>query len=155
MTKDRLTWHSDWYLRDECYTKMLAEIVNYRHHRHPFTAHWGDGTTSSSDGQRFPVGGPRSHTAQINGKYGPEPGLVFYTHISYQMDPYHTKAITGTPHQPPSDRWTALPRNRSHYPGTLCRYGWLYRSGIWIVSFTGLSFCSPATRLGGPKTVQY
>jgi hypothetical protein len=49
MTKDRLTWHSDWYLRDECYTKMRAEIVNY-HHRHPFSAHWGDGTTSSSDG---------------------------------------------------------------------------------------------------------
>src|SRR5947209_1587255 len=46
MTKDRLTWFSDWYLRDECYTKMLAEIVNY-HHRHPFSAHWGDGTTSS------------------------------------------------------------------------------------------------------------
>lgn len=45
MTKDRLTWFSDWYLRDECYSKMLAEIVNY-HHRHPFSAHWGDGTTS-------------------------------------------------------------------------------------------------------------
>lgn len=100
MTKDRLTWHSDWYLRDECYTKMRAEIVNY-HHRHPFSAHWGDGTTSSSDGQRFPVGGPRSHTAQINGKYGPEPGLVFYTHISDQMDPYYTKVITGTPHEAP------------------------------------------------------
>jgi hypothetical protein len=25
MTKDRLTWFSDWYLRDECYTKMLAD----------------------------------------------------------------------------------------------------------------------------------
>jgi TnpA family transposase len=97
MTKDRLTWFSDWYLRDECYSKMLAEIVNY-HHRHPFSAHWGDGTTS---GQRFPVGGPRSHTAQINGKYGPEPGLVFYTHISDQMDPYHTKVITETPHEAP------------------------------------------------------
>lgn len=31
MTKDRLTWFSDWYLRDECYSKMLAEIVNYHH----------------------------------------------------------------------------------------------------------------------------
>lgn len=36
MTKDRMSWVSDWYLRDECYSKMLAEIVNY-HHRHPFS----------------------------------------------------------------------------------------------------------------------
>jgi TnpA family transposase len=47
MTKDRMSWFSDWYLRDECYTKMRAEIVNY-HHRHPFSTHWGDGTTSFS-----------------------------------------------------------------------------------------------------------
>ncbi len=100
MTYDRLTWVSDWYIRDECYTKALAEMVNY-HHQHPFSAHWGDGTTSSSDGQRFPAGGRRGHTAQINAKYGPEPGLVFYTHISDQMDPYHTKVITGTPHEAP------------------------------------------------------
>jgi TnpA family transposase len=47
------------------------------------------------------VGGPRSNTAQINAKYGPEPGLVFYTHISDQLDPYRTKVITGTPHEAP------------------------------------------------------
>ena len=100
MTRTRLSWVSDWYVRDECFTKALAEIVNY-HHRLPFSANWGDGTTSSSDGQRFPVGGPRSNTAQINAKYGPEPGLVFYTHISDQLDPYRTKVITGTPHEAP------------------------------------------------------
>jgi len=38
---------------------------------------------------------------QINAKYGPEPGLVFYTHISNQLDPYRTKVITGTPHEAP------------------------------------------------------
>ena len=38
---------------------------------------------------------------QINAKYGPEPGLVFYTHISDQLDPYRTKVITGTPHEAP------------------------------------------------------
>jgi len=98
MTRTRLSWVSDWYMRDDCFTKALAEIVNY-HHRLPFSVNWGDGTTSSSDGQRFPVGGPRSNTAQINAKYGPEPGLVFYTHISDQLDPYRTKVITGTPHE--------------------------------------------------------
>ena len=61
MTRTRLSWVSDWYVRDDCFTKALAEIVNY-HHRLAFSANWGDGTTSSSDGQRFPVGGPRSNT---------------------------------------------------------------------------------------------
>jgi TnpA family transposase len=100
MTRTRLSWVSDWYVRDDCFTKALAEIVNYQH-RPPFSANWGDGTTSSSDGQRFPVGGLRSNTAQINAKCGPEPGMAFYTHISDQLDPYRTKVITGTPHEAP------------------------------------------------------
>jgi TnpA family transposase len=100
MTRTRLTWVSDWYIRDDSFTKALAEIVNY-HHRLPFSATWGAGKTSSSDGQRFAAGGPKSATAQINAKYGPEPGVVFYTHISDQLDPYHTKVITGTPHEAP------------------------------------------------------
>jgi TnpA family transposase len=100
LTMRRLIWVNDWYVRDDCFTKALAEIVNY-HHQLPFSANWGDGTTSSSDGQRFPVGGRRGNTAHINAKYGPEPGLVFYTHISDQLDPYRTKVITGTPHEAP------------------------------------------------------
>ena len=51
MTFNRLAWVVDWHVRDETYTKALAEIINY-HHRVPFAAYWGDGTTSSSDGQR-------------------------------------------------------------------------------------------------------
>src|ERR1700730_16539521 len=34
-----------WHVRDETYSKALAEIVNYQH-RLPFAAHWGAGTTS-------------------------------------------------------------------------------------------------------------
>jgi Tn3 transposase DDE domain len=37
-----------WHVRDETYSKALAEIVNYQH-RLPFSSHWGAGTTSSSD----------------------------------------------------------------------------------------------------------
>ena len=32
MPYDRLTWVSDWYIRDECYTKALAEMVNFALH---------------------------------------------------------------------------------------------------------------------------
>ena len=96
----RLAWVADWCLRDETYRKALAEIVNY-HHRLPFAAHWGDGTTSSSDAQRFPMGGRREATGQVNAKYGHEPSIMFYTHVSDQYDPFHTKAITATAHQAP------------------------------------------------------
>jgi TnpA family transposase len=62
-------------------------------HRNPFAAHWGDGTTSSSDGQRFRAGGRGEASGQVNPKYGNEPGVTFYTHISDQYAPFHTKVI--------------------------------------------------------------
>ena len=34
MTFNRLAWVVDWHVRDETYTKALAEIINY-HHRVP------------------------------------------------------------------------------------------------------------------------
>ena len=43
-----------WYLRDETLTAAIDEVINY-HHGLPSSRRWGDGTFSSSDGQRFPV----------------------------------------------------------------------------------------------------
>jgi len=40
----------------------LVTIINAQH-RHPFAAHWGEGTTSSSDAQQFPVGGRSAATS--------------------------------------------------------------------------------------------
>ncbi len=92
---DRLAWVSDWHIRDETYQRALAEVIN-AHHRLPFSALWGDGTTSSSDGQRYQAGGHRSSTEQVNARYGREPGVTFYTHISDQYGPFHTKVINST-----------------------------------------------------------
>lgn len=74
------------------YSSALAELVNAQL-RHPFAAHWGDGTTSSSDGQRFRAGSKAVSTGHINPKYGSEPGRLLYTHISDQYSPFHTKVI--------------------------------------------------------------
>lgn len=93
MTFNRLAWVVDWYVRDETHTKALAEVINY-HHQLPFAAYWGDGTTSSSDGQRFKVGGRSEATSQVNLRYGIEPGVTFYTHISDQYGPYRVKVIS-------------------------------------------------------------
>ena len=51
-------------------------------HAQPFTKIWGDGDTSSSDGQFFK-----------NAKYGSEPGVKFYTHVSDRYAPFHTQLI--------------------------------------------------------------
>ncbi|RMS50766.1 Tn3 family transposase, partial [Pseudomonas amygdali pv. photiniae] len=61
--------------------------------QHPFSKHWGDGTTSSSDGQNFRTGSKAESTGHINPKYGSSPGRTFYTHISDQYAPYHLKVV--------------------------------------------------------------
>ncbi len=66
--------------------------MNYQH-RLPFAAHWGEGTTSSSDAQRFRAGGHGEAAGYRNAKYGDEPGVLFYTHVSDQYAPFHTKVI--------------------------------------------------------------
>ncbi len=84
-----------WHVREETYSKALAEIVNYQHSL-PFSGHWGAGTTSSSDGQYFHVGGRGEHAGQVNARYGSGPGVTFYTHISDRYAPFHTKVINST-----------------------------------------------------------
>ena len=95
LTFDRLSWTADWHIREETYSKALAEIINV-HHKLPFARHWGDGTTSSSDGQAFPISTHRPATATINAKYGRDPTVTFYTHVSDQYAPFHTKVINST-----------------------------------------------------------
>ena len=91
-TYAKLAWLQAWHIRDETYSAALAELVNTQL-QHPFAEHWGDGTTSSSDGQRFKAGNKARSTGHINPKYGAEPGRLFYTHISDQYAPFHTKVI--------------------------------------------------------------
>lgn len=47
----KLSWLQAWHIRDETYSSGLADLVNAQF-RHQF-ASWGDGSTSSSDCQRF------------------------------------------------------------------------------------------------------
>lgn len=91
-TYAKLSWLQAWHVRDETYSAALAELVNAQLH-HPFAAWWGDGTTSSSDGQRFKAGGSAEAAGHINPKYGSDSGVQFYTHISDQYAPFHTKVI--------------------------------------------------------------
>ena len=88
----KLSWLQAWHIRDETYAAALAELVNAQS-RQTFAEHWGHGTTSSSDGQRFRAGGKAESTGHINPKYGAEPGKLFYTHISDQYAPFSSKVV--------------------------------------------------------------
>ncbi|RAW96813.1 MULTISPECIES: Tn3 family transposase [unclassified Photorhabdus] len=92
-TKSSLEGIQAWYIRDETYSSALAELVNIQKTR-PLAAFWGDGTTSSSDGQNFRVGSHGRYAGQVNLKYGQEPGVQIYTHISDQYSPFYTKVIS-------------------------------------------------------------
>jgi len=81
-----------WHIRDESYAKGQTELVNAQHQL-PFAAHWGQGTTPSSDGQRFRAGGHGESAGHQNAKYGSEPGVLFYTHLSDQYAPFYSKVI--------------------------------------------------------------
>ena len=91
----KLSWLQAWHIRDETYSAALAEVVNAQY-RQPFALWWGKGATSSSDGQHFKAGGRGQFAGQMNPRYGSEPGVQFYTHVSDQYAPFHTKVINAT-----------------------------------------------------------
>ena len=88
----RLLWIAEWHVRDETYQAALACLVDAIHAQ-PFTRLWGDGDTSSSDGQFFRAGGHGEARADYNTKYGSEPGVKFYTHVSDRYAPFYSKVI--------------------------------------------------------------
>ena len=88
----RLLWIAEWHIRDETYQAALACLTEAIHAQ-PFSRLWGDGGASSSDGQFFKAGGHGEARADYNAKYGSEPGVKFYTHISDRYAPCHTKVI--------------------------------------------------------------
>ena len=83
---------ADWHVREENYAKALADLI-HKQHEVPLAAHWGSGSTSSSDGQAFPIGTRKPVLADTNAKYGRDPVVMIYSHISDRYAPFYTKAI--------------------------------------------------------------
>lgn len=100
VTRDQLVWTQDAYIREDTYKAALATIIN-AHHRLPIAAVWGDGTTSSSDGQFFRGGKRAAAGGDVNARYGVDPGFSFYTHVSDQHGPYHVRVLSAATHEAP------------------------------------------------------
>ena len=100
MTLRRLAWVHDWHVREECYVAAFTRLIE-AHSALPLSSVWGDGTTSSSDWQFFRAGGRGEAIGNVNARHGNEPGVAFYTHISDQFGPFHTKVIAATASEAP------------------------------------------------------
>lgn len=94
ITVDVLHDLTKWYLRDETFRAANRVLVDY-HHALPMSAVWGDGTMSSSDGQRFGVQGPSllaSFYPRYFGFY--DRALTVYTHTSDQFSVFSSRVIS-------------------------------------------------------------
>ncbi|MGO4728348.1 MULTISPECIES: Tn3 family transposase [unclassified Inquilinus] len=96
----QLAWVHDWHVREETYAAALARIID-AHRALPLAGVWGDGSTSSSDGQFYRAGGRGEAVGEVNARHGNEPGVAFYTHVSDQYGPFHTKVIAATASEAP------------------------------------------------------
>jgi TnpA family transposase len=95
LTYDRLAFASFWYVREETLKDAVTALVNFQY-RQPLAQHWGGGTLSSSDGQRFPVRGKVRNATALPRYYGYGQGITFYTWSSDQFSQYGTKVISST-----------------------------------------------------------
>jgi TnpA family transposase len=100
VTRDKLIWTADAYIRPETYKAALARIID-AHHALPIAAIWGRGTSSSSDRQFFRSAKRGDGAGDVNARYGQDPGLGFYTHVSDQHGPYSVRVMSATSHEAP------------------------------------------------------
>jgi TnpA family transposase len=100
VTYAQLAWTQNWYISPENYEAALAQIVR-EHHRLPFARNWGDGTSASSDGQFFRTGRNRAGAAEVNAKYGHEPGIKIYSHLSVHFASFSSRIMSATASEAP------------------------------------------------------
>ena len=91
---------SRWHVESEGMARALGMVIEAQA-RLPMSQFWGAGQTASSDGQFFPTTRQGEAMNLINAKYGQEPGLKAYTHVSDQYAPFATQVIPATVSEAP------------------------------------------------------
>tara|TARA_R110002073_G_C9481751_1_gene580102 strand:- start:23 stop:2911 length:2889 start_codon:yes stop_codon:yes gene_type:complete len=91
---------SRWHIESDAINRALAMIIKAQAAL-PMAQFWGGGITASSDGQFFPATRQGEAMNLINAKYGSEPGLKAYTHVSDQFGPFATQNIPATVNEAP------------------------------------------------------
>ena len=91
---------SRWHVESEAMVRALAMVIEGQSSL-PMARFWGAGQTASSDGQFFPTTRQGEAMNLINAKYGHEPGLKAYTHVTDQFGPFATQTIPATVNEAP------------------------------------------------------
>lgn len=91
---------SRWHVEGEAMSRALAKVIEAQSAL-PMARFWGAGQTASSDGQFFPTTRQGEAMNLINAKYGHEPGLKAYTHVSDQFGTFATQTIPATVNEAP------------------------------------------------------
>ena len=91
ITYKQLANVSQWRMYDEALNRAQKVLVNF-HHKLSLSKHWGDGTTSSSDGMRMELGVSSLH-ADSNPHYGTGKGATIYRFTSDQFSTYSARII--------------------------------------------------------------
>jgi len=95
LTKGRLSWVQQNYIRQETLTRANARLVEAQT-RIPLAQNWGGGEVASADGLRFTVP-VRTLNAGPNRKYfGVGRGITYYNFTSDQFTGFHGIVIPGT-----------------------------------------------------------
>lgn len=95
LSYEKLAWCTTWYIREETLKKAFTTVVNAQFHQ-GLSKHWGDGTLSSSDGQRFLTTGKNRMGTALPRYFGYRRGLTFYTWTSNQYSQFGTKPTRTT-----------------------------------------------------------
>ena len=95
LTRHRLSWVKQNYIRAETLVLSNAKLVNYQTTL-SLANQWGGGEVASADGMRF-VTPVRTLNARPNRKYfGASKGITWYNYISDQFSGFHGIVIPGT-----------------------------------------------------------
>lgn len=148
------SWHGHMtgHIREDGYTVAHAILVNAQRQL-PLASLWGNGTTSSSDGQYFPAGG---HAAEAIGDLNAR--LWFQSRrqiLSVYVRPVwgflHCRHERQCQRGNLCPRRTVLSRQRSRYRDPLCRYRRGQRHELRSLPSRRLSACAPAARPQGSQ----
>lgn len=95
LSYDKLAWYTRWYIREETLKQAFTAIVNEQHHLW-LSQYWGDGSFSSSDGQRFLTVGKNRLATALPRYFGYGRGITFYTWTSDQYSQFGSKPTRTT-----------------------------------------------------------
>ena len=91
---------SRWHIESEAMDRALTMVIEAQAQL-PMASHWGLGLTASSDGQFFPAARQGEAMNLVNARYGREPGLKAYTHVSNRFGSFATQTIPATVNEAP------------------------------------------------------